>query len=135
MKNLIKYLLSMLVLFLIPVSMFAIDVGTSNPGISFDPATWFVTLSAFVALVMAVTQFLKKAINFTGFLAKLLSWLVAIIAAAIGWWLQLGIFAGLTWYWGLIYALAAGLLANGVFDIGIVNAIITFIKQFIKKPQ
>lgn len=132
MKNFIKYLITLLVFVLaIPASSWA---QGADPVITFDPATWFVTLGAFVAVVMVVTQFAKKLINASGMLAKLLSWLVSVILGAIGWLMQLGIFTGIEWYWALIYALSAGLLSNGIFDIGVVTAILNFIKSF-QKPK
>lgn len=134
MKNLIKYLISFLIFLLVlPAISMAQDVGVDT-GLSFDPTTWFATLGTFVAAVIAATQVIKKSFKIEGAWAMIASWLISVALAAVGWLLQLGIFAGLQWYWGLVYALSAGLIANKVFELFTIEAIISFLKSIFKKP-
>jgi hypothetical protein len=44
-----------------------------------------------------------------------------------------GIFAGVPWYYALLYSFSAALVANGVFDISIVKAFLQLIKFEAKK--
>lgn len=118
----------------IPIMSWAQDLG-GDPPVIFDPATWFVTLGAFVAAVMMVTEFIKKAFKIEGNWAMILSWIIAIALAAVGWILQYGIFAGLTWYWGLIYALSAGLIANKGYELGVVTGFLNVLKAIINSMQ
>lgn len=114
------------VIMIAPMCLFAQggDTGTIEPG------TWFLTLGGFVAAVMAVTEFLKKYLFKTsGFASRFLSWIVAVALAFAGWFLQFGIFAGLQWYWALLYALAAGLAGNGIFDIGIISGLLSLVNK------
>ncbi len=125
MKTFIKYLLVFAMLFLFPVLAFCQD-GT---GSFFDPAAFLGTLTALAASVTAVTEFLKRQIQTKGFIAQILSWIVAIALSALGWWLQVGMYVGVEWFWIFIYGLAGGLVSNGIFDTGIVKAIINIFKK------
>lgn len=128
MKNLIKLLaVLVVVMLLLPTSLFA---QNGNVATIFNPAEWFITLAAFVGVVMTITEFLKVYIFKTsGFASRFLSWIVSILLALLGWILQAGIFAGLPWYWIFLYGLSAGFIGNGIFDIGIIKAILSIIPK------
>lgn len=129
MKNLIKYLGLLTFVMIVPIAIFA--QGTDPVALAgFDPASYFATLAAFVAAVIAVTQFVKKTfLKTSGFWTVAMSWIVAVALAFVGWMLQYGIFAGLQWYWALIYALAAGLIGNGIMSESIINALLSLVPK------
>lgn len=126
MKNFFKILVLFLTVFITPLALFA---SNAIEVLGFDAQSYFATLSAFVALVLAATQMLKKAINIDGGYAKILSWIVSILLGFIGWYFKLGIFEDLQWYWAIIYGIAGGLMANGIFNIGVVDAILSLIPK------
>lgn len=125
MKTFIKYLSVFAMLFLFPVLAFCQD-GT---GSFFDPAAFLGTLTALAASVAAVTEFLKSQLKTKGIISQLLSWIVAIALSGLGWWLQIGMYVGVEWFWIFIYGLAGGLISNGIFDTAIVTAIISIFKK------
>lgn len=123
----IVLLLSMCFLFLmLPVVAFCGNgnVLTEASGVE----AYFVSLAALAAVVVPVTQFVKRIINTSGSWTVVLSWVVSVGLAFIGWWFKLGMFEGLSVLWVFIYGLAAGMVSNGVFDIGVVKMILSLFK-------
>ena len=126
MRKFVRILSIVLVALFVPILAFCQD-GTTEAG--FDPAVYFISLSALVTGVMGVTQWLKKVVRSTGNWTKFLSWWVAFFLSFAGWFLKLGIFAGIEWYWVLAYAIGAGLVANSVFDLSIVKGLLETLKS------
>lgn len=101
------------------------------PGI--DLSTYFVSLAAVATATLGLTEFIKSLVNITSsWVKQVVAWVVGVGLAFLGYYLQLGIFVGLDVMWVIIYGLAAGLVANGIFDIVIVQALIDLFK---KKPS
>jgi amino acid transporter len=121
-----KVVVFMFLLLAVPIAMFAQDV---NP-----PANWldlfanFNTWLASLAGVAAVTVFLSAAVNAlfktTGFIKQLVAWIIAIVLMIVGNLVNLGFMANLTWLNTIIYGVAAGFLANGIFDLPFVLSIL-----------
>jgi len=129
MKTLIRLLMILLVALMLPVVAFCQEVSEAVATVvGFSPASYFVSLSALATAVITITQWLKGIINSTGVITKLVSWLISITLAFIGWWFNLGIFDSITWYWVIIYAVGAGLIANSIFDLSVVTALINLFK-------
>ena len=99
---------------------------TVDPG-SVEISQYFVSLAVFATTVVLVTQFVLKYIKTDK--DQLVSWLVSIGLSGVGWIFGLGMFSGLSWYWIFIYGVAAGLVANGIFDIPVVKAILKIIPK------
>jgi hypothetical protein len=126
MKKLLFLLLGIL---MIPFAGYCIEVPLlaavdviEVPG--FDLSTAFASIGSVVGLVILITEFIKKHIKVEGGIYQLFSWLVGIILCLIGWFLKLGIFQGIEWYETVAYGLGVGLVANGIFDIEIVKALL-----------
>lgn len=86
--------------------------------------TMFATFVAFVGGVMVITEAVNKMFKVSNATAKLIvSWVMSLALAAVGFWLQLGFFADCgavdTWQgWvkaGLV-GVGCGLCANGLYD-------------------
>ncbi|MGD2113403.1 MAG: hypothetical protein PVG07_00010 [Acidobacteriota bacterium] len=127
MKKFIFVLSTLFMLFALPLTVFCSggDVLTEPSGLE----VYFVSIAALAAIVLPVTNFIKNLIGSSGGWTVVLSWIVSIGLSFIGWWLKLGMFEGITIVWVLIYGVAVGMVANSLFDIGIVNAILSLFKQ------
>jgi len=106
-----------------------VAVATATAAQGFDPAVHFASLAALVSAVLALTQWLKSHVLTEGVFTKLLSWFVSVALSFGGWIFKLGIFAGVEWYWILIYGLLAGLVANSIFDLKIAAGVLNLFKS------
>jgi len=89
---------------------------------------YFVSLAALVPIITVIAGWLNNLLKPVGWVRQVISWLVAIIASYVGWYFNLGIYADLTPYQTLLYAFGAGLAANGLFDIKVIQSILALIK-------
>ena len=96
-----------------------VETGFSN---------YFISLAALVPLVVLVAAFINKKLNLSGFLKQFVAWVVSILLCFVGWYFNLGMFAGLVWWVVLVYGFAVGLAANGFFDIELIQAILKGLK-------
>lgn len=92
----------------------------------------YFSVTALAAVVLPVTGWLKTHVLGTA-PTQLLSWIVALALAFAGYALQLGIFAGAGPIWTAIYGLAAGLTANGIADVAIVQSLLVAIGARVPK--
>jgi len=128
MKKILQFLMT-LVLFIVPITLFAqtlpdvvddvMETGFSN---------YFISLAALVPLVVLITAFINTKLNLKGFLKQFTAWVISILLCFIGWYFNLGMFAGLIWWVVLIYGFAVGLAANGFFDISLIQTILKAFK-------
>lgn len=88
---------------------------------------FFISLAAMIPLIVFITGWLTKILNPSGAIKQIISWLVSVVLAIIAWALNLGIFEPLSWYIAIVYGLAAGLGANGIFDIKLIQKILDII--------
>ena len=122
-----KFIFLMCVLFTAlvcaPVA-FAQDVGdpVESAGMGFESFSALVALTAMI-IPFFVEIFTKLIPGLPSLVKQIISWLIGVLAAAVGQQLNLGFLGGLSWYIALLYGLGAGLVANGVFDTGIVTFI------------
>lgn len=127
MKKYILFAFTMLFAWLLPLTAFC-----QAPDISADQVinlqVYFVSLAAFSGIIVPVTSFVNKWIRLTGAWKQVLSWVVSIALGFAAWFLNLGIFADIMWYWCLLYSVIAALVANGIFDIRMVQAILRLLK-------
>ena len=91
-----------------------------------DVGWGFETFSALTALVAVIIPFaveiFKRFIpNVPPLVKQIVTWLIGVAIALIGWLLNLGFIGGVSWYMMVLYGLFAGLVADGVFDTGIVT--------------
>ena len=93
-----------------------------------NPLEYLATIPGLAALVLLITQFIKKQVPADGWYSVYISWAVSLVLSLVGWVFAIGIFAGALWYVALLYAAAAGLIANGLFDWKMIKAILEFFK-------
>lgn len=85
----------------------------------------FASIAGLAAAVLLVTEFVKKQFKFTGFGSQFISWMIAVAFGFVGWWFNWGMFvAELQWHQVLLLSFGAGLVANGIFDLAIVKALL-----------
>ena len=100
---------------------FGQDVGENSETVSIG----FGTLAALVAIIPFVVELFKKAIpKASRLVVQIFSWVIGLVITFVAWWFGLGFLAGLSWWMMLIYGFGASLVANGVFDTGLVSSII-----------
>jgi len=128
MKKTLKFIMTFALL-IAPMALFAqtlpdvvdevVNTGFSN---------YFISLAALVPLVVLITAFINTKLNLKGFLKQFTAWVVSILLCFVGWYFNLGVFAGLIWWVVIIYGFAVGLAANGFFDISLIQAILKAFK-------
>ena len=89
---------------------------------------YFISLAALAAVVVPATEFIKRILKSSGGWTKFLSWIVSIGLAFAGWYFDFGVLADLDILFVVIYGVAAGLVANAVFDIEMVKGILKALK-------
>lgn len=98
---------------------------TDPPGLLEILVNAFTSLSVMAVAVVALTQLLLTVLKTKN--DQVWSWVVSLLLATLGWFLQLGVFTGLPWFWIPIYGAAAGLAANGLFDVPVINWLLSFL--------
>jgi len=131
-----KKMLLILSLILMPLMAFGVEpeVPDTWTEVIMNFNTWFATLAG----VAAVTVFIAGAvIQFLGvqrkWLKQLTSWIIAILLVVAGNIFDLGFSAGFPWLTTILYGFGAGLVANGIFDIEVVQAILEYLNLKKKK--
>ena len=130
MKKLLLFLCAAVAFFVVPVTVFAQETVNSvvTTVVETGFSNYFISLAALVPLVVLIAAFINKKLNLSGFLKQLVAWAISILLCFVGWYFNLGMFAGLVWWVVLIYGFAVGLAANGFFDIGLIQAILKGLK-------
>jgi len=150
MKLLSKILLAVLLImlyFAAPIIVLGqeTEVGDQITQINFQES--FGSAPALAAFVLIVTGWLAKLFEYFKWNLKFetinflkdnkwkqyLSWLVGILLSAVGFFFQWGVFAGLQWYYIIIYGLTAALVANGLFKWDFLKSILEAIKVLPKQ--
>ncbi|HEX3075150.1 MAG TPA: hypothetical protein VHP30_16160, partial [Ignavibacteriales bacterium] len=94
----------------------------------------FASIPALASAVVILTQAVKKLVTFAGDSAQYVSWAVSLLLGAAGYIFNWGIFESVSWYVGLVYAFAAALIANGLFDWEIVKSVLKALKLYEDEP-
>jgi hypothetical protein len=93
---------------------------------------YFYSLAALVPLIILITDFIIRLLPIKTSPAKqMLSWAVSVLICLAAAWVDIGIFAEMPIWETLIYAFCTGLVANGVFDIGMVQVFLDFVLKFL----
>jgi len=136
-KRIAFFLIAVLSIFAAPVIM----AQTIDPPASIIDllANLNVYLGSMVG-VAAMSVFLGALLNgllkvTKTFVKQLVVWLVAIITLVIANLVNMGYAAEFTIWQSLLHGLGAGLVANGIFDIPVVKAIMEFIENLFNKPK
>jgi len=97
---------------------------------------WFGTLAGIAALTVFLGGVVNGLLKITGKVGKqIIAWVIAILLALAGNLVNLGFLAEATWLMTLIYGFGAGLVANGIFDVAIVHALILAIESALNKNK
>ena len=109
-----KKMFVMLMLLLLPFLVFG--QVPEPPGDFVGMWEWFkaalATWAGAFAAILLLTEKIKRILNLKGGGAVILSWVLSIPVSLIGFYFNIGIFAGVEWYVALIYALSFTLSAN-----------------------
>lgn len=123
MKN--KVLLFIFALVTIPFMALAQGTGLIGSEIPVDLFTTFASLVLGIPFVVELVKRIFKPSE--GIWTQVVSWITAIAVTFIGWALKLGFLEGLLWYETLAVSVGVGLAANGIFDTGVITAILKFL--------
>ena len=88
---------------------------------------YFVSLSALVPLITVITDYFNKILKSFGIWKQITSWIVAILLSVLGYFLKIGIFENLTWYYAILHGILAGFASNGFYDIKIIENILNLL--------
>ncbi len=88
----------------------------------------FLSIPALAAFVIVATSFVRNLSWLKKINPQYVSWGMSILLALIGWFLQIGIFVQLEWYYIFIYGLASGLIANGLYDWEVIKAVLSILE-------
>ena len=86
-------------------------------------ANFVVLISVIVAFTEITKEYLGKD------LIQIVSWVFGSVFSIAAWYIDAGIFAGMTWYFALVTGFLASLAANGIADTKIIEAIWRYIKK------
>ncbi len=129
MKKFMKFLLATFLL-MIPVAIFAQTVPADPTTPSFDIMSLFTTFLGFGAGVLVITGVIVKYIlkNLSTLGRSITSWVVAALVGFIGWFLQLGIFAGIEWYMVLVIVVSFAAGSNVIYNVDWLRALLAMLK-------
>ena len=124
-------------LFMLFVLMFALILPSFGQDVN-PPTNWlelFANINVWLgslAGVAAVTVFLAAFVNTllktSGFIKQLVAWIIAILLLVVGNLVNMGFMAELTWLNTIIYGVATGFVANGIFDVEFVKTVLRALK-------
>lgn len=98
--------------------------------------SYFVSLVALVPLVVVIAEYLKTTFKVEkSWVKQVLAWGVSVGLCLIGDLLNLGMFKDFNVVTTLAYGVATGLVANGVFDITIVQTLLNLLLNLLKKKE
>jgi hypothetical protein len=93
-----------------------------------DISNYFGSLAALASLTVIISGYINTHIFSLGSstLKQVVSWVVAILVCVVG--SLKGLVVDTSVLWTIVNGLAVGLVANGIFDVSIVQSILEFIK-------
>jgi len=123
MKKLMMFFALMFVLIL-PTFGQAVDPPTNWLELFANINVWLGSLAGVAAVTVFLAAFLNTLFKTAGFMKQIVAWLVALVLIIVGNLVNIGFMAELSWLNTIIYGVAAGLVANGFFDIELVKMIL-----------
>lgn len=133
MKGIKFLILFSLILFLSFNNLFSFQTEEQNLTIAIPDfiVYYFTSNLSLASLVVIVFQFindkiLKHKANKTW--TQILTWILSIILSYAGYYFNIGMFSGLDIYNLIFNGIIVGLISNGIYDLQIVQYILSFIK-------
>jgi energy-coupling factor transporter transmembrane protein EcfT len=127
MKKLMMFFALMFVLIL-PTFGQAVNPPTNWLELFANINVWLASLAGVAAVTVFLAAFLNTLLKTQGFVKQLVAWIISILLLVVGNLLNMGFMAELTWLNTIAYGIAAGFIANGIFDIETVKAILRALK-------
>jgi ABC-type sugar transport system permease subunit len=127
MKKLMMFFALMFVLIL-PTFGQVVEPPTSWLALFANINVWLASLGGVAAVTVFLAAFLNTILKTKGFVKQIVAWVVAILLLVIGNLVNMGFMAELNWMHTIVYGVAAGFLANGIFDIETIKAILRALK-------
>ena len=131
-----KFMFVMFLMFLSAMIYAQVDSTGTTPGqpFTFDFNAWVATLSTIAAAAVFLGGGIITIFKITIKIWKqIIVWIVSIVLTVLGNLFNIGFASDFPWLTTIIYGLASGLVANGIFDIGTVQGILAFLKLKEKK--
>lgn len=120
-----KTKLLLLVFLLASTSIFALT-ATQDP---IDYSGFFVSITSLLVVIPIVTEFIKTNLGVTGLGTQILSWVIGLILAGVGYAFNLGMFAEMSILETVLTGAGISLVSNGVADTGIVEWLLSLLKK------
>lgn len=130
-KNFIKASAIFSLLFI--VSAFPLLAQQEIPIEDIDLSQVFTSIGLLTAAVLSFTSLTKKVFKSKDSETIIWSGVVSVLLGAAGWLLKIGIFAGVEWWYILIYSAAAMLLSNGLSTWPLISGVLTILKLKVPK--
>lgn len=133
-----KKLMILSALILLPLALIAqtIEPPAGWEDVILNPGKWFVDFGAFAILTAFVAAFLNGVLKVTkSFVKQLVAWLTAIVILVASSLLNFGYAAEFPIVLVIIHGFAAGLAANGIFDIPLINQILNAVEGWFIKDK
>ena len=124
-----KFIILALALLMLPLLIFGQEPPGSWADVIENFNGWFATLAGIAAVTVFLAGFINTLLRITSKIGRqIVAWLTAIALVTIGNLLNLGFMSEFPWLTTIAYGFAAGLVANGIFDVTIVQALLEFLK-------
>ena len=123
MKKLMMFLI-MLIAFTIPAIAQEVEPPTNWLDLFANINVWLGSLAGIAAVTVFLAAALNSLLKTSGFVKQLVAWIIAIILLVAGNLINLGFMAELNWLHTLAYGIAAGFVANGIFDIELIKRLL-----------
>lgn len=120
-----KTKLLFLLLTLFTASLFASSLIQEDE----NPTGFFASIATLLVIVPIVTEWAKTKLGLEGLGVQILSWSLGVLIAFAGFFLNLGMFADMTWLGTLATGVGLSLISNGIADTGIVTWLLSFIPK------
>lgn len=133
MKKFIIVSLMLLAGTFLPVETFAQDLDPVKEWLSESLGQYFTSLAVFSPFVVVVSGWINRVLSARGAAAQIVSWLIALASGFLASWLGLGVFDDVGTLMTIATSLAGGLVANGIYDIKLVQQILEIIKAIVPR--
>ena len=128
----------MLLLLLLPLVAFGQEIPA-------PPADWggfldwfkaaFGTWAGALAVILILTERVKRWLNVKGVAAVIVSWVASIPIVGAAWYFGIGIVAGVQWYVAAIYAISFAISANIAYLAPVIKEAVRVVIDLISKKK